>query len=595
MSSTKRPNGDKEEQLESKKQRLTDEGQASKSLGEKPGDLAQWKNLMSMYIPTDKDQYNESFETNTGGISIIEKNDLESVIVTGSVDGVVTFWSRKNAASKPSTEGSSLCYVKQFTAHPNKQIVQIIFSNDARMATVAQDDHTMKIFDLNTLDMIQVIRLKFNPGVACWAKTDAGETLVVSDGKAVHLVGEDDEDDDLDVSKVSSDTIHRFSIESMAFNRKYNCVVSTDVRGFIEYWVPQAGFPVPNTVKFQYKTDTDLFEMTKNKCRARKFIFSGNMEMFAAACTDGTVRVWDMASGKIQLREPGKCGNSVTYDPSDSLLIFTTDDGMARVVPISSQSEVDQPLIRDDQLHIDQICLLGRTDITSFNIEMVSSENSALQKKLERDPLIVCTGKDSRVYVFGGKKLDPETNRDHTLEETTGNSINATGKLTGMKKTDKSIASAVTLHTTVGDIKIKLFTNQTPKTAENFVLLSKRHYYDNVIFHRVIKKFMIQTGDPLGDGTGGESCWGGHFKDEFSPSLSHSKPFMVSMANAGPGTNGSQFFITTEASPWLDGKHTVFGEVIDGQDTVKAIEAVDTNKDDKPYDPITILSTTVHI
>jgi peptidylprolyl isomerase domain and WD repeat-containing protein 1 len=100
---------------------------------------------------------------------------------------------------------------------------------------------------------------------------------------------------------------------------------------------------------------------------------------------------------------------------------------------------------------------------------------------------------------------------------------------------------------------------------ENFLGHCQSGYYDNVLFHRVIAGFMIQTGDPLGDGTGGESIWGNEFDDEILSQLRHDRPFTVSMANAGPNTNGSQFFITTVATPWLDGKHTVFGRVVKGK------------------------------
>merc|ERR1711981_1051283 len=120
----------------------------------------------------------------------------------------------------------------------------------------------------------------------------------------------------------------------------------------------------------------------------------------------------------------------------------------------------------------------------------------------------------------------------------------------------------------------KLFFQECPKTIENFTVLSKKGYYDNTIFHRVIQGFMIQCGDPQGDGTGGESIWGGEFEDEFHRSLKHDRPFTLSMANAGPNTNGSQFFVTTVPCPWLDGKHTVFGRVVEGMDVVKKIEAV---------------------
>jgi len=160
----------------------------------------------------------------------------------------------------------------------------------------------------------------------------------------------------------------------------------------------------------------------------------------------------------------------------------------------------------------------------------------------------------------------------------------------GRAQIKKVLPREATIHTSYGDIVIKLFTDECPRTVENFTGHAQSGYYDNVIFHRVIKDFMIQTGDPLGDGTGGESIWGGEFEDEINRNLRHDRPYTLSMANAGPNTNGSQFFITTQPTPWLDGKHTVFGRVIKGEDTVKKIEAVATDDMDRPTKPINILN-----
>ena len=165
------------------------------------------------------------------------------------------------------------------------------------------------------------------------------------------------------------------------------------------------------------------------------------------------------------------------------------------------------------------------------------------------------------------------------------------------------------MHTNMGDIKIKLFPEKAPKTVENFVTHSKNGYYNGLKFHRVINDFMIQGGDPRGNGTGGESIWGGSFKDEFDPEL-HNLRGALSMANSGPNTNGSQFFIVQArkvpanmleqmrdledngfpaditaayaelgGTPWLDFRHTVFGQVTDGMDVVDKIAAVETNND----------------
>jgi len=129
--------------------------------------------------------------------------------------------------------------------------------------------------------------------------------------------------------------------------------------------------------------------------------------------------------------------------------------------------------------------------------------------------------------------------------------------------------------TTRGDIKLELFDDITPKTCANFEKLANEGFYDGLSFHRVITEFMIQGGCPNGDGTGGP---GYEFEDEFHPDLKHNKPGTLSMANAGPNTNGSQFFITHVPCPWLDGKHTVFGQVIEGQEVVDVIEEGDEIK-----------------
>src|SRR5512143_96720 len=130
-----------------------------------------------------------------------------------------------------------------------------------------------------------------------------------------------------------------------------------------------------------------------------------------------------------------------------------------------------------------------------------------------------------------------------------------------------------TFQTSKGAIRLQLFADKAPKTVANFEKLVNQGFYNGLKFHRVIADFMVQTGCPKGTGTGGP---GYNFADEFHPDLKHSGPGVLSMANAGPNTNGSQFFITHVATPWLDGKHSVFGQVTEGQDVVNAIEQGDT-------------------
>ncbi len=142
--------------------------------------------------------------------------------------------------------------------------------------------------------------------------------------------------------------------------------------------------------------------------------------------------------------------------------------------------------------------------------------------------------------------------------------------------------SKVIFHTNTGDVSIELFDADAPKTVENFLKLAGDGFYDGLIFHRVIPDFMIQGGDPTGTGRGGP---GYRFADEFDPSLKHSKPGIFSMANAGPGTNGSQFFITHVPGPHLDRRHSVFGEVTKGQEVVNAVRQGDTMEEIEILDP----------
>jgi peptidyl-prolyl cis-trans isomerase A (cyclophilin A) len=162
-----------------------------------------------------------------------------------------------------------------------------------------------------------------------------------------------------------------------------------------------------------------------------------------------------------------------------------------------------------------------------------------------------------------------------------------------------------TLQTNQGRIVIRLFPDHAPKTVRNFVELAEggrqwtdprtgrattSKLYDGTIFHRVIPDFMIQGGDPLGSGRGGP---GYKFADEFHPDLRFDRPYLLAMANAGPGTNGSQFFITTVPTPWLNGKHTIFGEVVEGADVVDRISRLKTGSQDRPVEDVTIESVTI--
>lgn len=206
----------------------------------------------------------------------------------------------------------------------------------------------------------------------------------------------------------------------------------------------------------------------------------------------------------------------------------------------------------------------------------------------------------------GGNKSDKRS-KDKSQKKKTEAATPAKGKK-GAKQmfAIMDIVSGESGETSLGKVKIKLFSDEAPKTVENFVGLAKGtkpfedpntkeekkgvHFYDGLTFHRVIPDFMIQGGDPLGTGTGGP---GFKFADEFHKDLKHDKPGKLSMANAGPNTNGSQFFITVAATPWLDNRHTIFGEVVEGMDVVMKISKVDKGANDRPKVPVKIKTLTI--
>jgi peptidylprolyl isomerase len=153
-----------------------------------------------------------------------------------------------------------------------------------------------------------------------------------------------------------------------------------------------------------------------------------------------------------------------------------------------------------------------------------------------------------------------------------------TEQLTG----EKIEENVVILQTSQGDISIKPMSETAPKACENFIGLVKKGYYDGIIFHRVIKGFMIQGGDPTGTGRGGSSLWSRPFEDEVDEEITFDRKGLIAMANAGPDSNGSQFFITTGSAPWLNMKHTIFGEIISGYDVVEKIENTAVDPRDRP-------------
>lgn len=518
--------------------------------------------------PLDRITHSENQES---PLKVLANHRGNSLVVGAFKNGTVKFWHKNK---------SQLDLIKSYVAHPGKAVNVVNLSSDGtRAVSIAEGDMVAKIYDLVTMDMIQSVNLGFVPRNICWYGDTTKRKLMVttfSNGIS-RLVSLDPEDDIQD--EVGS--MHKSRINYMVFSTKFQCFISLDENGMVEVWDENGS--LPTLVGFQYKSQTDLFALKKAKSVASQLALSPNEEYFATiSLPDSVLRIFSMKSCKV-LQEINWVSPTLKFDSYNPTIVFGTDTPILAYtaargiefldiesgVVLKTLGEQDQ---KEKNIVLDKFVWCSASDMSGLSAEMLTSNNILLNQKLEKNPVVVASATNtSRLFIFGQ------------------NGSNLTGSRSPIKPNP-----LVTLHTTKGDIKLVLFQDKAPRAVENFLLLCRARYYNQVLFHRVIKGFMIQTGDPQGDGTGGDSSFGGDFDDEFHPELSHSQPYMVSMANAGPNTNRSQFFITTTSVPHLDNKHTVFGRVVEGKEVVHAIENVKTDRSDKPKTQITIVSTSIY-
>ena len=505
-------------------------------------------------------------------------------VITISNDGVIKFW------DKPVKTSGELTFLKQYKAHQGTVTAAAVSYDNAWLATAGQDN-SLKLFDIRNVDLVQFRKTENEVFGLEWAFTrEERPKLLVqhSDKVKVHEVNEEAEIV-LNLKGLLkyhhiSDTIFAITSDSIQFYRKDKVT----------------------TLKFKDSISTPL-----SACW-----HPHEQSQLAVTCSDRQIRIFSSETGKILKRfdeslnyytdsfQRGhfypsfiqrKCeqvefdrkmafeqGGDVatwncTWDETGEYFIFPSCIGI-KIVHYQTNKLVHL-LGYADALRYTHVALL--TPITSTTLDLAASDNPQAKKTVSDPLMIALAAKKSRLFVLSRREpvMTERDMQNDLLEQQTS--------LKPLKKHKECSLDPTKLHkailrTTKGDITIRLYPQYAPIACENFVQLARKKYYDNVIFHRIIKAFMIQTGDPTGLGSGGESCWGEPFVDEFRDELEHDKPLMVSMANSGPKTNGSQFFITTVKCPWLDNKHTIFGKVIDGADTVYLIEHVEVGKYDRP-------------
>merc|ERR1711934_1229348 len=266
------------------------------------------------------------------------------------------------------------------------------------------------------------------------------------------------------------------------------------------------------------------------------------------------------------------------FDDSGNFIVYATLEGIKVVNIVTNQCVRRLGAIENSERFLHVGLFQGAAEVDSqllLTTDKDANKKHVTAEQQEVDPIVFCSSFNKhRFFLFSNREPtdDDEDPRDVFNEKPAKDE-----QVFEADAGDSVLGKNAVIRTNYGDIHINLFGEHCPRTVENFSVHSRNGYYDNVIFHRVIKNFMIQTGDPLGDGTGGESIWGGEFEDEFHHNLRHDRPFTVSMANGGPNTNGSQFFVTTVPTPWLDNKHTIFGRVMRGADVVEKIEKCGSN------------------
>lgn len=555
-------------------------------------------------------------------VTFVVGSQATGFIITGSADGHIKFW-------KKQFEGIE--FVKHYRAHLGV-LTAMVISHTGRLLATVGDDSALKLYEVSSFDMTCMIKLGFKPlAVEFVYKKNAPVSFVAvsdTDSNLVHIIDPESGKG----SPVRTLEVHGGPVHTMKYNVWLHACLSADRTGALELWDPDT-LQMPTSeshpkLRFSLKSETHLYELKKNSTFALSLSISADGSMFVATCEDGRLRIFRFATGKMirAYDESLEMFTAAQSDPNMSDLHLDRFDFGRR---IAVEKELRKsPALFYLQAMFDESCnflvypslvgvkvvnfhtnklvrILGKVEQTERFLGLALFQGKPAKRQVEQgqalveqenqpmemaDPIAFCTAyKKSRFYLFS-RREPPETTAELGRDIFNEKPSKEDAAVAASIRTENPLGKQATIHTTMGDIVVKLFFQECPKTVENFTVHSKKGYYDNTIFHRVIQGFMIQCGDPQGDGTGGESIWGGEFEDEFHRSLKHDRPFTLSMANAGPNTNGSQFFVTTVPCPWLDNKHTVFGRVLQGMDVVQNIEKTPTNCDDRPLMDIKILT-----
>jgi peptidylprolyl isomerase domain and WD repeat-containing protein 1 len=446
-------------------------------------------------------------------------------LITSSIDGVVKFWKK---------DFGGIEFVKEFRAH-TAEIRSVNVSADGRSFATAGADNTVKIFDVVTFDLLAMLSLDYSPKAVCWVHGRGASfpQLAVSSEENGWIRIYDGRGENLEPLHTLK-SIHRTPVSLMAYNNAYDCVVSVDTGGMLEYWRPSGTFEKPSNV-WTLKSSTNLFEFKKCKSVPSTLTISPTGHQFATfSFPDRKIRLFDFASGKLHRTYDESIETITSMQQAGTAVQHLEDMEFGRRIGI--ERELDSPQTRArcnvifdetgnfvlygsmygvkviNTLTNKLVRLYGQEESIRplwlslyqgqpekkgvVTVEMAASENPLLQEAEARDAMLVATGAGKvRFYMYTNDSTASKGSRD-VHNEKPRNDRNKAAE----EKAAQATGSTATLHTTHGDITIRLFPTSAPLAVENFVTHARSGYYNNVIFHRVIRKFMIQTGDPLGDG-----------------------------------------------------------------------------------------------
>jgi peptidylprolyl isomerase domain and WD repeat-containing protein 1 len=481
--------------------------------------------------------------------------------------------------------------------------------------------------------MTCILKLDFLPSVCAWVYNgDISKTLIAcasSEDGIVRIYDPQSADKKTEAGvaiPISQFAIHKAPVCLMKYNTCYNAVISVDMRGMIEHWNPET-LAIPSSIDFKLKTETDYFShFSMKKLAPLTLSLSPDGELVATMSHDYHVRLFKFRTGKMVREYDESIATHTAHqkDGTGSYKLDAIDFGRRMAVERSIIEKGDlaptsnvvfdhsgvfilYPTLMGIKLvnvKTNKVeCILGKSETNerymSISLYQGRTVGSAYMDTLkvdaQEDPTIfACAFKKNRFYMFTRRGPDESSSsdgngRDILNEKPSKEEIRA-AMPSSSEKSDSRRATSAVIHTTFGDIYVMLYKDDAPKTVENFTVHARQGYYNGLIFHRVVKDFVIQTGDPLGDGTGGSSIWDHSFEDEISSKHHHDQPGILSMANSGPNTNGSQFFITTVPTSHLDGKHTIFGRVTKGLDIVRAIERLKVDKNQKPLEDVKMIN-----